>query len=129
MKILPSMCRGFVFVHEDGKTFEFAPLQVFLGGGGQTIIRIGRNVLYFNKDGTFDGTESHVDHLKPDSPELKMIHEAFELQGELKGLPPDEPYFQPGTPGHAAETRMWASGQRQDGGKMYYAGVPKPKTH
>jgi|APFre7841882654_1041346.scaffolds.fasta_scaffold143578_1 hypothetical protein len=128
MKILPSMCKGFVFVHEDGKSFEFAPLQVFLSGS-QTAIRIGRNILFFNKDGTFDGTESHLAGLESDSPELKRIREAFDLQGEMKGLPPDESYFQPGTPGYVAETRMWASGRKEDAGDVYCAKVPRPKPH
>ncbi len=125
MKILPTMSKGVVFVHEDGKTFEMAPLQVFIGGGGQTVIRIGRNALFFDKDGRFDGTESSVSGLSPDSPEAKAIREAFEAQGEHKGLPPDEPYFRPGSPGHAAEVRAWASARKEDGGRLYTT-VPKP---
>lgn len=121
MKILPTMSKGVVFVHEDGKTFEMAPLQVFIGGSGQTVIRIGRNALFFDKDGRFDGTESHVAGFGPDSEEARVIREAFEAQGEYKGLPPEEPYFQEGTPGHAAEVRAWASARREDGGKLYTA--------
>lgn len=126
MKILPTMSKGVVFVHEDGKTFEMAPLQVFISSG-QTVIRIGRNTLFFDKDGRFDGTESKVDGLSPDSEEAKAIREAFEAQGEYKGLPPDEPYFKPGSPGHAAEVRSWPHGQQEDGGKLYTV-VPKPKS-
>ena len=114
-------------MHEDGKTFEMAPLQVFISAGGQTAIRIGRNILFFEKDGRFDGTESKVDGLSPGSPEGEMILEAFEVQGKNKGLAPDNPYFQPGTPGYAAETRAWGSAEQDTAGKNYLV-VPKPST-
>lgn len=129
MKILPTMSRGVVFLHEDGKTFEMTPLQVFHGGGGQTIIRIGRNALFFDKDGKFDGTESSVDGISPDSPEAAMLREAFEVQGRLRGLPPEEPYFQPGTPGHAAETRAWGSVRVEPSGESYVVLPRKPREH
>lgn len=124
------MSRGIVFVHEDGKTFEMAPLQVFISGGGQTVIRIGRNALFFNQDGTLDGSESHVSGLTPDSPEVALIQQAFELQGQNKGLSPDDPYFVSGTPGHAAETRSWGAAKREeDKSELYMVGVKKPVEH
>ena len=129
MKILPHMSKAVVFVHEDGKTFEMAPLQVFIGGGGQTLIRIGRNVLFFDKDGRFDGTESRVDELPQDSPEAEMLREAFAVQGSYKGLPPDEPHFQPGSPGHEAETRSWPDAEREPSGSTYVAVPRKPTEH
>lgn len=123
------MCKGIVFVHEDGKTFEEAPFQVFISNSGQTAIRIGRNLIFFEKDGRFDGTESSLAGIDAESPEAADIRAAFDRQGENKGLPPDEPYFQEGTPGHDAETRAWASARQEDGGKMYVM-VPggKPKV-
>jgi len=129
VKIMPTMCKGIVLAHGDGKTFELAPLQVFIGATGQTIIRIGRNALFFDKNGNFDGTESHIAPMAPDSPELKLLHEAFEFQGKNKGLPPDQPYFRPGTPGHAAETRSWPAGKREDGGQMYLVKPQKLTSH
>lgn len=129
MKILPTMCKGIVLVHEDGKTFEMAPFQVFIGNGGKTEIRIGNNVLFFNKDGTFDGTESHIAGMAPGSPELELLHEAFVLQGKYKGLPPDVAYFTPGTPGYDAETRAWPAAKQEDGGLLYVAMPKKPATH
>lgn len=129
MKIMPTMCKGIVLAHADGKTFELAPLQVFIGATGLTVIRIGRNTLYFDKNGNFDGTESHIAPMAPDSSELKMLHEAFEFQGKNKGLPPDEPYFQPGSPGHAAETRSWPSAKAQEGGQMYLVKPQRPTSH
>jgi len=129
MKILPMMCKGVVFVHEDGKTFEMAPLQVFRSGSGQTAIRIGNNVLFFDTDGSFDGTESHVAGMAPDSPEASLLTEAFVLQGEYKGLPPDVPYFEPGTPGYEAETRSWLSAQKEHGGQLYIALPKKADKH
>jgi len=128
MKILPTMSRGVVFLHEDGKTFELAPFQVFLSGN-TTIIRIGRNTFFFNADGRFDGTEAQVVGFRPDSPEAQMLHEAFELQGRYKGLPPDEPYFSPGTAGFTAETRAWSTAKREDGGQLYDVVPRKTDRH
>ncbi len=51
MKVLPTMSRGIVLLHEDGKTFEMAPFQVFRSASGSTIIRIGRTALFFDADG------------------------------------------------------------------------------
>ena len=70
------MSKGVVFVHEDGATFEMVPLQVFICGS-QTVIRIGRNALFFDKDGKFDGSESSVAGFAPDSPEAALLREAF----------------------------------------------------
>jgi len=129
MKILPAMSKGIVLVHEDGKTFELAPFQVFISGGGQTVIRIGRNAIFFDKDGRFDGTESHPAGTDIDSPEAKRIREAFEVQGQYKGLPPDEPYFQPGTKGHTEETRAWANARQENSGQTYVAAHDKPRAN
>jgi hypothetical protein len=134
VKILPVMSRGVVYVHEDGETFEMAPLQVFRGDGGQTVVRIGRNCLFFDESGRFDGTESHPAGIAPDSEVAQRIRAAFDAQGQNRGLPPDEPYFQPGTRGHAAETRAWPAAQRErDGGGVYTMvhGKPPPSdaTH
>lgn len=129
MKILPMMSKGVVFVHEDGKTFEMAPVQVFISGSGrQTVIRIGHNTLYFNQDGTFDGSEARVTGIHKRSPEAELIREAFELQGKNKGLPPDEPYFVPGTPGYDNETRPWPTAKQEaDTGDVYTVSVGKQK--
>jgi hypothetical protein len=127
MKILPHMSKAVVLLHEDGKTFEMAPFQVFQAWEGQTIIRIGRNTFFFDKDGKFDGTECAVAGLEFDSPEARMIQQAFDLQGEYKGLAPETPYFEPGSPGYAHETRAWPTAKAEAPGHGYIA-VPKPRT-
>lgn len=131
MKILPMMSRGVVFVHEDGKTFEMAPFQIFIGGSGQTVLRIGSNAFFFDKNGKFDGTESHVAGHAPDSPAASLFKQAFDLQGQNQGLAPDKPYFTPGTPGHEAETRGWGAARPDPagGGDTYVVGVKKPVEH
>jgi hypothetical protein len=128
VKILPTMSKGIVFVHEDGKSFELAPLQVFIGRNGWTFIRIGRNMLFFDQHGRFDGTESHPGGITVDSPEAKLIQEAFAVQGQYRGLPPDEPYFQPGTPGYEAETRAWSAAKPESSGQGYVVTHEKKKA-
>jgi hypothetical protein len=116
MKILPCMAKEIVLLHEDGKTFEMAPFQVFRSASGQTVIRIGRNTLWFGENGKFDGTEcSMIDPSEEESQAVTAAH-----MRTTKGLPPDEPYFQPGSPGHESETRAWPSGKvERESGKLY----------
>jgi hypothetical protein len=41
----------------------------------------------------------------------------------------DEPYFPPGTPGYAAETRAWGTAKREeDKGDLYMVMVGEKKT-
>jgi hypothetical protein len=107
MKILPFLSRGIVLLHEDGMTFEMAPLQVFRGPGGGVVIRIGRNALFFNNEGRFDGSECKLEPIDPSAPEAKAIMEAVHSQQENKNCAPDSPYFQPGSALYLAETRVW----------------------
>lgn len=107
MKILPTLSRGIVLLHEDGVTFEMAPFQVFRGEGGGTVIRIGRNALFFNIEGRFDGNECKVEPLDPSSPDAKALMDAVHAQQENKNCAPDSSYFSPGSAGYLAETRVW----------------------
>lgn len=119
MKILPTMSKGVVLLHEDGRTFEMAPFQVFLSGGGQTCIRIGRNAFFFERDGSFDGSECKVSGINQDSPEAYTIQNAFNEQGRNKGMAPEAPYFAPGSKGHTAETQGWPLARQEASGKTY----------
>lgn len=113
MKILPMMSKGIVLMHEDG-SFEMAPLQVFrFTKNGWTAIRVGRNMLFFHADGVFDGTECYPPRgLEIDSEEAEELKKAFHTQGKNQGLPPEEPYFQPGSSGYTDETRAWSSKEK-----------------
>lgn len=127
MKILPVMAKEIVWLHEDG-TFEMAPLQVFRERDGGTAIRIGRNLLLFREDGTLAGTEAKAG----DDVDVDAMVQAYERQGEGRGLPPEESYYHPSTPGYETETRAWAHAKKEGGGDMY-AVVPaekkKPQVH
>lgn len=113
MKILPMMHKGIVFVHDDGKTFEVIPLQIFVSKNNMTVIRIGNNTIWFDKDGGFDGTESKLAEVSVDGERARLIQEAFEIQGENRGLAPETPYFPIGTPAYEAETRSWPDGAKE----------------
>jgi hypothetical protein len=117
MKILPCMAKAIVLLHEDGKTFEMAPFQVWRSSSsGGTVIRIGRNTLFFNEKGEFDGTESAV---LATQAEADAFVEAFAVQGKNKGLAPETAYFPPGTAGYADETRAWPAETSEESGKTY----------
>ena len=106
MILKPSMSAGIVMVHDDGIAFDVVPFQVFQLSSGATIIRIGRNALWFDPDGAFDGTE----HRLPagvDPVVQKMLVASLEMAQKNRGKPPEESYFRPGAPGHASETASW----------------------
>ena len=113
MKILPMMHRGVALVHDDGVTIEMAPMQIWRQKNGTTVLRLGRNTFYFNDDGTYDGSEHAMNAGSP------QLEEALKISAENRGLAPDTPYFPPGSPGHAEETRAWPSAKHQAGGKVY----------
>ena len=105
MKIEPMMSRGIVLMHADGK-FEMAPMQVFKSSTGQTVIRIGNNALFFDENGSFDGSEC-VCPANVTKAQMHRVGAAIAQQAENEGLAPSAPYFEPGSNGHAAETAAW----------------------
>lgn len=107
VKVLPVLHRGVVLLHEDGKTFEIAPLQVFRVNGGGTVLRIGRNAFHFTVDGRLDSNECRIAPMGPDAPEAQALAKAYSEQDRNRNLAPDEAFFKPGTPGYLAETRVW----------------------
>ena len=126
MKILPCMSKGIVLMHEDG-TFELAPFQVFLSAGGQTVIRIGRTALYFDKDGRFDGEECHGRSAPELAQSNELLVDALEASKRNQGLAPEEPYFQPGSPAFERETAAWAHAKPTgDKSQTYVAAVRAP---
>ena len=102
-KLKELLHRGIVFVHEDGKTFEMAPVQLFAGPTGETVLRIGRNILVFTAEGEFDGSYSKHDPVSS----AKTITRALVEQEENLHQPPPEPFFAAPTDGHTAETSRW----------------------
>ena len=119
MKVLPMMSRGVVFVRED-ETVELAPMQVWHTRSG-THVRIGRNVYFFNPDGSYDGSEHKVHADK-----RRELEEALRQSGDNKGLAPEEPYHPDGSPGHREETAAWPFARHQPGGKSYLVRGKKP---
>jgi len=115
MKILPMMSRGVPFVRED-ETVELAPMQVWLTKSGPRI-RIGRNVYFFNPDGSFDGSEHKL--VTANVAKRHEVNEALQRSGENKGLAPEEAYYPEGSPGHREETAAWPFAKHAPGGKNY----------
>jgi hypothetical protein len=107
MNIQPCVSAGIVFMHEDGK-FEMTPFQIFPLKTGGSCIRIGRNAIYFNEDGSFDGTECAPPRSAVETNEkLDALGEGFQRSGENRGLAPATTYFGEGSPGYEAEVAGW----------------------
>ena len=109
MKILPMQSRGIVLMHEDGKTIEMAPMQVFRQRNGNTIIRIGRNTLHFLEDGTFDGEECACSA----GAKQEEIVAALQQSAANQGQPPETTYFEEGTRGWEDETAGRGGAQKE----------------
>ena len=112
MKILPMMNRGIPWLREDGRTFDVVPFQVFRstvrGEAPMTMIRIGRNLIRLNENGTFDGHEMKSSEDITDD-EIVGIEAALDASKTVDGVAPEEAFFQPDTQGHDSETRDWAT--------------------
>ena len=116
MKILPMMSRGVVLVHED-ESIEMAPMQIWHTKNG-TRLRIGRNVYFFNLDGSYDGSEHRMTYARGSDKEREM-DAALTLSGENKGFAPEVPHYPPDTPGHQAEVAAWPYAEHIPGGRSY----------
>lgn len=88
--------------------FRDSPLQIFQTANGQTVIRIGRNTLWFTSEGDFDGTEAKP---VPGATQLEQMNlvEAFKSQEDNRGKAPAEAYFEKGSNGYEAEVASWAT--------------------
>jgi hypothetical protein len=104
MKIMPCVSSGIVFLREDG-TIEMPAFQV-MRIRGVTVIRIGRNTLWFTEDGKFDGTECSTDGLGI-HPEISALQAAFEQSARNDGQRPATAYFQPDSNGYDVEVAWW----------------------
>lgn len=129
MKILPTISKGIVLMHEDG-AHEMAPFQIFQLDNGMTIIRIGNNALHFDEDGKFDGSECKFpDGVVIDDNQQHAIVEAFEQQSANRGNAPlGHPYFAQGSRGWEREVASWesATGEPPNPNTMIYQNVRDP---
>lgn len=96
-------CPKFVF-YIDGKLLTL-PVQIWHKGKGSWVLRIGENTLHFNDRGVFDGPEYHVGK-DPESPIVNELIGLLQESSKVMGQLPDEPYYEEGSEGHAAEVGL-----------------------
>jgi hypothetical protein len=108
MKILPAISKGIVLMRDDG-TFEMAPFQVFRSAAGMSVIRIGNNVLYFDKNGVFDGSECKCPPgiAVGDQFEVALKAAFSEQVGNRGHAPVGNPYFSAHSAGWEREVASW----------------------
>lgn len=105
----PFVTAGEVLVRPDGEGFDIVPLSLFRLADGRTCLRIGRNVLYFQGDGTYDGPEGRTKEMPIE--ESRTLAAAYGRCAGNRGRRPHEAHFAEGTPGHAAETGIWPAAE------------------
>lgn len=120
----PFVSAGEVFMHEDGETFEVAPLSLFQLEDGQVVLRIGRNTYWFDPDGNYDGPEcvtppvpgassmSDEEIIRRSNRRFKPLMDALTQCKQHRNQRPKMAYFETGTPGYRAETAIWPKQQR-----------------
>lgn len=128
MKLLPMMRKVVPFVNAKGEV-ESLPMTVHLSRGERgddfTILRIGENTYWFDAKGNYDGSEHHLTVNEGDAQDEQRrieLNAVLEESRRSNGVPPEKPYFQPGSRGHAEETRAWPKNHpsfRDDGSKSY----------
>lgn len=110
MKILPVVYKSIPLVMPDGSIHRVA-FQVYQSEG-ETFLRLGNNMLTFNKDGTFDGCEARLT--------ADMVPEYQKaLEEPCKNITPEDTYHQPGTKGYMAEIRGYMHQQGGGQGETY----------
>lgn len=109
IKLHPFVHRGFVLMHCNGVDFEMAPMQLFISEGGPAL-RIGRNMIFFNPDGTLDGSEckpgTYVEGSAQEQLASKLC-DAYDLQTDNRNQAPLHAYFSVGTKGWVREVSAW----------------------
>ena len=111
----PFVTSGEVLVRPDGKGFDVVPISLFRLDSGQTCLRVGRNVLYFNADGTYDGPEGRVE----DVVDSQALTAAYARCRGNRDKRPTEPHFAAETKGHGAETGIWPAAPDRARGRTH----------
>jgi hypothetical protein len=88
----------------------YIPVQLWAEYGGGFALRIGTTVLCFDESGRCHTTEMKASGLPPEA--LRIVEMLIEKSRESAGVPPDEPYYHPGTPGYQAEVLAVAEAAR-----------------
>ena len=101
MKILPMVHAGLPILTEHG--VELMPVQVIPNDDGSFEIRIGNNLLMFDKSGRYGGIEGKT--VSADKGEAYQALLATDDQ--RRDHAPASSFYQPGTRGHAKETSRW----------------------
>lgn len=109
VQLRPFVSAGEVLIRPDGRGYDVVPISVFRTSGGQTAIRIGRNVLVFDEDGTYDGPEGSS---VPGALSAAELKNAYETAAQNVGRRPADAYYDPGSRGHTAETAIWPPAER-----------------
>lgn len=98
----PFVSAGELFVDTKGNP-SLVPLSLFQTESGSIILRVGENTYWFDEDGVYDGPEARF----PSPPDAKHVAALLEESTRNRGRAPAEAYFEPGCPGHDAETALW----------------------
>ena len=104
IQLKPFVHSGEVILREDGKA-EVVPLQLFRVDGGGVVLRIGRTILCFTKDGDYDGPE-----MKGTGLPVETFQEIVGLLAKCsagKGKAPKSAYFHEESNGYARERAGW----------------------
>jgi hypothetical protein len=93
------MTKGTVFCI--GGKISMVPLHLFRSAKGSVIFRIGDMTLWFSEEGVFDGPEMKLSGFLV--PAYNTVLELLDTAKANVGLPPEDPYFEKGTPGFDSE--------------------------
>jgi hypothetical protein len=116
MKVLPFVSSGEPFLNNDG-TLQIVPMQLFLGPGGRTILRMGHNVFLFDASGKYTGCEMSGDRSNDG---VEVLTRVLKETAHNQGHAPDEAYFHEGSDGWKREIAGWP--------KEAPAAAPEPIT-
>jgi hypothetical protein len=112
MKINPCVSSGIPWLSPEGDRVDVVPMQVFRSVSGLTIVRVGRNTLWFDERGNFDGTEHKMAGVPVDGPVAEQLIALLAESKTNQGQAPAEAYFAEGSEGWKKETAAWPGGPK-----------------
>lgn len=103
----PFVSAGEVFRLPGSSEIHILPMQLFQVPSG-TILRIGDMAYHFDRNGVYDGVETKLRGVPEIQEKLNEVADLLaDCERENRGNAPNTTYFEPGSPGYAAETGGW----------------------
>lgn len=114
VRLVPFVVAECPIVNAAGDGFDVVPVQLWRGGDGKPMLRVGHNTLWFNLDGTLEGGPEASLKAGVSRSVIEDYTAALDRFVATVGARPATAYFGEGSKGWVAETALWPAEAAQD---------------